>query len=367
MDMGGGEMFALQNFLELTRVSESFTHKVEEVDGVEFDIFFYRFATFSDFKSNEHLGSLEARGIAFLGERAFPAFHKFFNWRENPYTDFSIGDDEIVVAQEKIDGSLIHPIVVEDRLFVKSKTSFLSEHAEAGKELLENDDKKRSLVFDLYKDGFVPLFELIGPGNQVVVRYDEDDLVLLAVRSVYNGRYLPLEEVEKIAREYGVSFAKWTEMPFHRLRTILENEKGIEGFVAFLNDNFVKFKTRWYLNLHSFISEIREDVIFHAFLDDKLDDILINIDGEKKKIVEEIAEKVKNVVNEKVRRALELFSEYRNIGFDRKSFALKYRNEELFPAVIGKNKEEEVVSGVADLLKRRHRTLSEVRRFLSLE
>jgi len=358
-------MFVRQNFIELTKNCESFTHKVERVDGLDFDIFFYRFATFSDFKNNEHLGSLEVRGIAFLGEKAFPAFHKFFNWRENPYTDFHIEDDEALVVQEKIDGSLIHPIVVDDYLFVKSKTSFLSEHARAGKELIEKDDRKKRLVFDLYKDGFVPLFELIGPENQVVVRYDRDDLVLLAVRNIYNGEYLPLEEVGKIAKEYKVEFAKWTEIPFHRLRSILENEKGIEGFVAFVNSKFVKFKTKWYLNLHSFISEIREDVIFNAFLDDKLDDILINIDGEKKKIVEEIAEKVKSVVNGKVRRALELFSEYKELGFDRKSFALKYRNEELFPAVIGKSKEEEVISGVVDLLRKRYRTLSEIRNLLS--
>jgi RNA ligase len=360
-------MFVRQNFIELTKNSESFTHKTERVGGLDFDIFFYRFATFSDFKNNEHLGSLEARGIAFLGERAFPAFHKFFNWKENPYTDFPVEDDEVLVVQEKIDGSLVHPIVIDDYLLVKSKTSFLSEHARAGKELLERDDRKKSLVFDLYKDGLVPLFELIGPENQVVVRYDRDDLVLLAVRNIYNGEYLSLEEVGKIAKEYKVGFAKWTEIPFHRLRNILENEKGIEGFVAFVNNNFVKFKTKWYLNLHSFISEIREDVIFNAFLDDKLDDILINIDGEKKKIVEEIAERVKEVVNEKVIRALELFSEYRGLGFDRKSFALKYRNEELFPAVIGKSKEEEVVSGVVDLLRKRHRTLSEVRKLLSVE
>jgi RNA ligase len=360
-------MFARQNFIELTKVYESFTHKIERVDGLDFDIFFYRFATFSDFKNNEHLGSLEARGIVFLGEKAFPAFHKFFNWKENPYTDFSVEDDEVLVVQEKIDGSLIHPLVVDDYLFVKSKTSFLSEHARAGKELLERDDRKKRLVFDLYKDGLVPLFELIGPENQVVVRYDRDDLVLLAVRNIYNGEYLPLEEVGKIAKEYKVEFAKWTEIPFHRLRSILENEKGIEGFVAFVNSKFVKFKTKWYLNLHSFISEIREDVIFYAFLDDKIDDILINIDGEKKKIVEEIAEKIKSVVNEKVKRALELFSEYKELGFDRKSFALKYRKEELFPAVIGKGKEEEVISGVVDLLRKRYRTLSEVRKLLSVE
>jgi hypothetical protein len=156
-------------------------------------------------------------------------------------------------------------------------------------------------------------------------------------------------------------------MPFYKLRYILENEKGMEGFVAFVNNNFVKFKTKWYLNLHSFISEIREDVIFNAFLDDKLDDILMNIDGEKKKVVEEIAERVKNVVNEKVKRALELFSEYKELGFDRKSFALKYRNEELFPAVIGKTKEEKVIYGVIELLKKRYRTLSEIRKLLSGE
>jgi T4 RnlA family RNA ligase len=359
------DMFARKSFIELTKTSESFVHKIEKVDDLEFDIFFYRFATFFDFKNNEHLGSLEARGIAFLGERAFPAFHKFFNWKENPYTDFPIEGNEVLVVQEKIDGSLIHPIVVDDYLLVKSKTSFLSEHAGAGKELIEKDDRKKRLIFDLYQDGFVPLFELIGPENQVVVKYDKDDLVLLAVRNVYSGEYLPLEEVEKIAKDYKVEFARWTEIPFHRLRNILENEKGIEGFVAFVNNNFVKFKTKWYLNLHSFISEIREDVIFNAFLDDKLDDILINIDGEKKKIVEEIAEKIKNVVNEKVRKALELFSEYRALGFDRKSFALKYRHEELFPAVIGKNKEEEVIFGIIELLKRKYRTLSEIRNLLS--
>jgi uncharacterized Fe-S cluster-containing protein len=75
-------------------------------------------------------------------------------------------------------------------------------------------------------------------------------------------------------------------------------------------------------------------------------------------------ERVKHVVNEKVKRALELFSEYKELGFDRKNFALKYRKEELFPAVIGKSKEEEVISGVVDLLKRRYRTLSEIRKLL---
>ncbi len=360
-------MFARKNFIELTKASESFVHKVEKVGDLEFDIFFYRFATFSDFKNNEHLGSLEARGITFLGEKAFPAFHKFFNWRENPYTDFPIEDNESLVVQEKIDGSLIHPIVVNDALIVKSKTSFFSEHAKAGKKLLDRDDRKKNLVFDLYKDGFISLFELIGPENQVVVKYDQDDLVLLAVRNIYNGKYLPLEEVEKIAKEYKVGFAKWTEMPFYRLRNILENETGIEGFVAFVHNNFVKFKTKWYLNLHSFISEIREDVIFKAFLEDKLDDILVNIDGEKRKIIEEIEERVKKVVNEKVRRALELFSEYKELGFDRKSFALAYRHEELFPAVIGKSREEEVISGVIELLKRRYRTLSEVRNLLNVK
>jgi RNA ligase len=358
-------MFARKNFIELTKVSESFVHKLEKAYDLEFDIFFYRFATFSDFKNNEHLSSLEARGIAFLGEKAFPAFHKFFNWKENPYTDFPIEDNEVLVVQEKIDGSLIHPVVVDDHLFVKSKTSFLSEHAKVGKKLLERDDRKKSLVFDLYKDGFVPLFEFVGPQNQVVVKYDQDDLVLLAARNIHNGKYLTLEEVEKIAKEYKVKFAKWTEMPFYRLRDILENQTGIEGFVAFVNNNFVKFKTKWYLNLHSFISEIREDVIFNAFLDDKIDDILINIDGEKRKIVEGIVERVKHVVNEKVKRALELFSEYKELGFDRKNFALKYRNEDLFPAVIGKNKEDEVINGAIELLKRRYKTLSEIRKLLS--
>ncbi|WP_223673137.1 hypothetical protein, partial [Proteus terrae] len=85
----------------------------EIIEDLKFLIFNYRLTSYSDFKDNEHLGSLNLRGIAFLesGER-FLSFHKFFNYNENPYTQFPIQEDEVIEAREKIDGSVIHPIVV---------------------------------------------------------------------------------------------------------------------------------------------------------------------------------------------------------------------------------------------------------------
>jgi len=358
-----------KNLEELVQLNNAFYKKEEVVDGKTFSIFSYHIANFSDFKDYEELGSLEARGIVFLEEEPFLAFHKFFNYKENPYTNIDIPEDKEILVQEKIDGSFIHPIVVEGNIYVKSKTTFFSEQAKIAKEIIENKKEYKDLILSLYSQNFIPLFELVSPKNQIVVPYQEEHLVLLAVRNRESGKYASPKEIEDIGNYYKIPFAKHNVLSFKEIREILLKEKYLEGFVAKVDNLWIKFKTKWYLSLHSIVAELREDVVFEYVLEEKIDDLLsffADFDTSKKREIEKIASISANKINEAIKEALNLFEKYKELEFNRKNFALAYNKHPYFSAVIRCSSEEEVIAETKRLLKKRYRTYTEVLNFLGL-
>ena len=213
------------------------------------------------------------------GEIVARPFDKFFNWGEGDrYSDAPIRS-----VTEKMDGSLGILYREGDDYHISTRGAFDSEQALWATEYLQLYD-----LTGLYTD-FTLLFEIIYPGNRIVVDYDgREALVLLAVRNRVTGDYLSLEGVHGIARNYGFSTPNINplttpEQLMQATETLSANK---EGWVTEFEDGQrFKFKGDEYRKLHKMISglsfkQILEaeangttDIMLQAIPDEFLDEV----------------------------------------------------------------------------------------------
>ena len=115
----------------------------------------------------------------------------------------------------------------------------------------------------------------------------------------------------------------------------LENKEG--SIVTFENDLMVKFKTAWYFVHHKLLTEDanREDYIIKMIVENKIDDILSQLDTDldKEKIdwINEIIEQVQKYIRIKSDSLKELVSEYKG---DIREFAIKNNSNKMFGLAI---------------------------------
>jgi RNA ligase len=185
------------------------------------------------------------------GEIVARSFDKFFNWGEKGrYTTAPI-----VNITEKLDGSLGILYRHEGGYRIATRGSLESEQA-----LWATDYLNRHFELSSLPDELTLLFEIIYPGNRIVVDYEgREDLVLLAARNRFTGEFLPYSGVKALASLYSFNLPKvyrfeGIETLFSNLEELTSNE---EGFVAeFADGQRFKFKGKRYLELHKLISTL---------------------------------------------------------------------------------------------------------------
>lgn len=130
------------------------------------------------------------------GEVVARPFQKFWGFNEEGArgTDWS----ERHVVLPKLDGSLVYP--AKSRWVTRGGVTDTSRRAEAlaagiGAPL----DRLLEALRSDPRDGAActPCFEYIGPDNQIVIRYDDPRLVLLAVRRIVDGAYWSNERMRR--------------------------------------------------------------------------------------------------------------------------------------------------------------------------
>jgi len=374
---------------ELVKNSEVFYCIKKIIDSVEVELYDYRLASFGDFVNNK---AFELRGLCFVNnngtwERNI-LLNKFFNLNESsinyyklkklsndelvfdgPETDRfyisatpnlaklykkekyvkmswmleDIKDKKIIRVQEKLDGSVISFIKINNKFYAKSKMSFDSEQAQLAQQIFDNSPGIQSMVKTIFSDGCTPIFELVSPFNQIVLPYNETKLKLIQIRNNKTGEYLNKDTVKSYldlnninhlcAEDYEIN-----NYTFENLLELQEKEQNIEGWVITLEDGqMLKIKTSWYFAAHHLTTEniTRENLLLELVLEDKLDDVLSVVQGEKKKYLEEMTEKIQHYFNHQVIEYKKLRGLYFNkFNEDRKEFATKYKNHELFGAVM---------------------------------
>lgn len=265
---------------ELVDKTKSFYSVSNTHEGEEFTTFSYRMGSYGDFKNNEHLYSLESRGITFrntTGECVSRPMHKFFNINENPYTA-NIDLDDIESIEFKEDGSLMSTVKFNDTWFIKSKTSFKSDQCKLCDKFLSGAGNHVKVQIDrylkLYPNRTIN-FELVSPLNQIVLMYSQTSLRILNIRDNQTGEYFsPLDyfDLSMCVNVLEVDNKPEFVSNIHNLSEV--DGKFIEGYVVKLNSGqWFKVKTDKYVLIHRAVGGISSrkamlDVILHNAVDD---------------------------------------------------------------------------------------------------
>ena len=356
------------------------------VEGYDVSIFNYRLAMYSDFIDNL---AFEMRGLTFVFNEDGSLFnrylllHKFFNLNQVPESQYSlVADLGIKSIYNKEDGSVASFVRLPNGSVIgKSKMSFESDQAAGMNRLYKsNADLKRFVDWSLDND-YVAVFEYVAPNNRIVLRYLDEELILLRLRDNKTGEYLDLS---KFSKEIGSLKAAPSDVAsldeLVDLAHIVEDKEG--WIIEFSNGLFIKIKTSWYVSLHGLLTDdlYREHVLVKYILDEKIDDILGQIpenEFESHERINKIISVVKNSISEKVNdisKSYDLFLEG-GVGKDwtgdlrlqlmRKTFALKYRKERNFGYVMSLSKGNADVYDLAkDWVSDQTRKLKIAREFL---
>ena len=366
--------------VKLTKLVDSpFIESKLIVDNFSVSIFNYRLAQYSDFLDNK---AFEMRGLTFIFKedgslfKRYLLLHKFFNLNQVPESQYSLVSDYVIKSvYNKEDGSVASFIRLPNgRVIAKSKMSFESDQAVGMMRLYNSNKELRDFVNWSLDNDLIAIFEYVSPQNRIVLRYSDEELILLRLRDNKTGEYLDLSNYsDKIG---SIRVAPSGVSTLDELIELAHSVEDKEGWIVqFENDLFIKIKTKWYCSLHGLLTNDlwREHILVNYILDDKIDDILGQIpeeEVESHERIEKIILVIKNSISGKaddILKSYDLFLEG-GVGIDlegetklqlmRKAFALKYRKDPNFAYVMSLSKGSDVYdlskNWVSDMTKKLH-------------
>lgn len=306
----------------------------------------------------------ECRGIIFCkqtGKVIRRPFHKFFNLNERPECDQSILFSRSYVLRrihDKLDGTMIAPFISNGKIrwgTMKGITNFtpiVENHILYEK--IKNERLYNEFAEEYIKSGMTPIFEWCSPDNQIVVKYKQDQLSLLAVREMRNGLYRPFEFIKNSAGKYNIPFVnigrhlhpnETDDYSINRHIDSYRSETDKEGYVlVFVPTNIknvtndildetcpvlVKVKNDWYVRIHKSKERISlEKNVWNIVLNDEQDDLIAMLVEPERSALERFAndlnQKIIILANEIKQEVKSYKQKYRD---DRKSFALEVVNK----------------------------------------
>ena len=356
-----------QDCIEICQKSDGIFYESKfTIDGYNISIFNYRLTTYNDFVN---YNAFELRGLTFIFNsdgslyKRFLLMEKFFNVNENESTLFDVlKDKKVSSVYLKEDGSIISFVELPNgKIVAKSKMSFESEQAIMAQKLFEANPNINEFVKDCLSKDLSPIFEYVGPINRIVVKYDKSDLILLRLRDNRTGKYLLIDG-------YDISKPMNFKFTLNDLMNLKVSLESIEGWIVeFVDGQKVKIKTDWYHSLHRILTDYsnREDYLIDMILDEKIDDVLSVLDygSENRNFVEEVIYITNKKLLEMSNEVDRVLSTYTG---DRKSFALEYKDHDLFwimtQVINGKDKMEVIKF----LIKKKTYRLSEARDWMKI-
>ncbi|EFC38327.1 predicted protein [Naegleria gruberi] len=293
----------------------------------------------------------EIRGLAFdkdSGKLVSRCLHKFFNLDENAETNTEYLENkynpngdcnllDIFLVLEKLDGSMIMPIIVDGKIVFRTKRGYFNQVTnQADKFVAESQVKYLEFCTKLMKEGYTPIFEFYSKENMVVIEYDSTFLTLIAIRYTEKGDYVPYNEMCEMCNEFSIPFVKCifsnTDQDeqskktviksFKQLKSKVNTIKGIEGVVIRhkVSGEMFKFKTNWYSEQHKKKQLVTDGNpspahIWKFVMDDCIDDIIPVLNTEKEKQeLRRFNDEVLNAIDDCAKRSLEIIEFAMNLG-----------------------------------------------------
>jgi RNA ligase len=285
------------------------------------DLFIYNYTAKAQYDRVWNDITLQSRGLILDADLNIVArpFKKFFNIEEHPAEEIPGGEFEVY---EKMDGSLGILYWQNDEPHIATRGSFISAQAVQANEILHN---KYRNAFDKLNRNATYLFEIIYPGNKIVVDYgDKADLILLAVIDNDTGEDLPIPDIGfPVVKSYsGLN-------DLAALKSLEEENK--EGFVVKFNTGFrVKVKFSEYLRLHRIITGVSNLVIWEHLAEGR------PFDGLLDKVPDEFYEWVKKTSDDLLAQYNTILTESKNSfkQFDERKEAALYFQTQKYPAIL---------------------------------
>jgi len=194
------------------------------------------------------------------GEILARPFTKFFNYEEHVEKGDKLPDEEPVVYK-KMDGSLGILYWINDRPFIATRGSFVSDQAKwASAYILMNEIDLSHLNRD-----YTYLFEIIYPENRIVVSYgDREALVFLAAIETETGKTVEMQDCSPFKSAGCVPF-----IDYETLKSL--NTPNEEGFILHYPkaDMRVKIKFEDYVKLHKVMTGLSQIGIWEMLRDGK--------------------------------------------------------------------------------------------------
>lgn len=273
----------------------------------------------------------ECRGMIFdqNGYIISRPFHKFFNVNEKEETQIHNLDFTDNAVYEKMDGSMIRPLFLDDDFRLATKMGITDTSIQC-EEFLKADSKRfkdYSEFFDLcYAKNRTPIFEWVSRDNRIVISYDQPQLVLLAVRHTVTGQYMRYDVLSNYGECYDIPVVKRYDS-FNSISDFLETAKsqsGFEGYVVELNNgNRVKIKTDEYVSLHRMKEEVQQPRhVVALILDEKIDDVKAGLDEVDLKMVEQIETDFHIFFHRREKEIDDAWEEVQKRYMDKRDFAI---------------------------------------------
>lgn len=320
------------NLKKLVETNDGFYVSIHTDKEYEYEIFLYRLASYTDFQEPD---AIESRGIMFNeGVCVCRPMEKFWNlhecsqWPEHTNTNW----DEYTECEVKEDGSLISTWRDRENLLrCKSKGSLFSVQAIMAQDYL-NNNKEFFECLDFFSQNLYTInLELVSPDNRIVLAYPETKLVILNIRKIKTGKYLPRDEaifhcaeIEKYWVEF-VEDIKMEDVP----AMSGTNGEVIEGFIYRhpITGHTVKCKTDRYVEIHHAKDDVNNPKrLLQCVLEEGSDDLRSLFENDKLtiKYIDEFEQEVFDKYNSMVMIVEDYFNSNKHLT--QKEFAVNAQN-----------------------------------------
>ena len=310
----------------------------------------YIISTGETFTGENQNWARECRGITFdsNGKIHSRPLHKFFNIGELPETQMHIVETLMKTGHahrvmDKRDGSMVHPVRVQGKIFLKTKKSFTSDAANLATSLMEHAlPGHLKFCHACLDEGITPIFEFTSPRNRIVLPYANDELRLLHIRDNVTGDYVDNPGI--YAKLMGFDIPTGAEYDLTKfgssdILSSMEHDEDKEGYVIQFDDgSMVKGKTQWYLQLHRTIVFVRERDVAEMVVNETVDDYKSYVatspepDVQMKKI-ENIEHRVLSKIRQIENEISEAYNEISHLT-NRKEIVMKMKGHKWFHAVM---------------------------------
>jgi RNA ligase len=286
----------------------------------------------------------ECRGLIFdteTGQLISRPYHKFFNAGERDETQLcKINLYEPHVILEKLDGSMIRPIPTKEgfRLGTKAGITDVAMNAE----VFIADKKYYALFIEkCFQRNITPIFEWCSRKNRIVVDYPEDQLILTAMRNVFDGSYVTYEVMKNYATAWGIpvvkAFASNTNgETADNIEDVVEQirkwDDGEGVVIRFDNGHMVKIKADDYVLRHKSKDAINQEKnVIETILNDSVDDLIPLLTPEDAERVKAFQNAFWASVTDLCIDMNHLFDMGNKKYPDKKDFAVEYVQKEILP------------------------------------